>query len=254
MQYYFLIGALPPLTIGEEPSITWEEFLFLCRNNLTARDFQTLQAMRSWADIQNMRAFWLGEPLDFSGNYGERALDEALLTGEGFPSYVYAFLEKYEQKEERVRHFPELVSSFFYDQALSTNDFVRDYWQFERDLRLVLLGFRAKRLQRDVVKELQYENPEDEIVQQLLAQKEAPSFEPPSRYESLKTLFNEYENAPLLLHRALLEFRFKWIEERLQGVTYSIECVLGYMLQLVMAWKWIQLDQKSGLQIIETIS
>lgn len=253
MHYYFLVGLLPPLKIGEEPDITWEEFLFLCRTNLAAADLAKLNTLRLYYDIQNIRAFWLGESLDLMGNYDEQALDEALLTGEGFPSYVYQFLEKEEKKEERLRYFPRLVATFFRSEALAATGFLRDIFRFEQELRWVLIGFRARRLHRDVIEELQDEDPDDDVVYQIIAQKDAKQFEPPEGYGELKSLFREHGNDPMALHQALLKVKFRWIEERLVNDTYSVDRVLGYGLQLIMVLKSMELDPEKGRELIGSL-
>lgn len=252
-QYYFLASALPPLVIGQKPDITWEAFLFLLRTNLTPNDWAKVAVIRRYYDVENIRFFWNEEELDPRGNFDELALEEALLTGEGFPDYVYDFLDKYSSKEERLRRFSALIAAYFQSEIAHSTNFLHDYLEFERELRLVLIGFRARRMQRDLATELQYEDPDDEIVAQLMAQRDSKHFEPPEGYGELKKYFQEGETDPLVLYQALAAYRFNWVEEKLEADSFSIDRILGYLVQLIMVLKWLEMDRERGHQVIDTM-
>ncbi|MFQ5728988.1 MAG: DUF2764 family protein, partial [Waddliaceae bacterium] len=132
-------------------------------------------------------------------------------------------------------------------------DFVQEYLAFEREWRLVLTGFRAKKLGRDVTAELQFEDPYDEVVAQILAQKDAKTYEPPIRYSDLKTLFEEHYGAPMDLYQALCEYRFRKIEAMYGIDVFSIGRILAYLAQLIIVEKWLDLDKKQGLQVVDAI-
>ena len=250
-QYYFLASVLPPLAIGQKADISWETFLFLLETNLKPNDWAKATVIRRLYDLENIRFFWKEEELDPRGNFDELALEEALLTGDGFPDYVYDFLDKYTSKEERLRHFSALIAAYFQSEIAASQGFLRDYLEFERQLRLILTGFRAKRMQRDLSKELQYEDPDDDIIAQLLASRDSKHFEPPEGYEQLKGYFHEGHEDPLALYQALFAYRFNWVEERLEVDLFSMDRILGYMVQLIMVLKWMELDQDRGHQVID---
>jgi hypothetical protein len=256
MQYVYLAVGLPPLSFDSPPEISFAELETLLRDNLTHKDYQKTRLLRRLYDILNLRAFWLGEPLDPHGGMDENQIEEALALQMGFPEYVYDFILRHRTKEERLRHFPSLLSSFFKESAAETKGFLRDYLRFEREWRLVFAGFRAKRLGRDLSVELQYEDPQEELIAQMLAQKDAKTYEPPERYRELKVLFEKYEDDPLGLERALDEYSFNFIEDQLSlGLkdTFSIDRILAYMAQLILVEKWFELDKKKGSEIIDTI-
>lgn len=253
MPYFFIAASCPPIVLGEVPEITWEAYQTLLEDNLLPWDQKKLAMLLRIYDFENMRFFWRNEPLEPYGNYDEQQLEEALVTEDGFPPYVYSFIARHPNKDDLLRFFPELFHQFFQHELPKTHGFLHDVLLMERDIRLIGVGFRAKKLGIDLAKELQYEDPDDLLVAQLLAQKDAKQFEPPAEYEALKVLFQNHLNDPLSLQQALLEFRFKWIEERLGTDETSLDAVLGYALQLIMAWKWVQLDEEKGQQIIDTL-
>lgn len=252
-QYYFLATALPDLQLGTPPEISFDDFNNLITENLSLGDFAKTVVIRRFYDILNLRSFWKGEELDARGNLDPKELEEAMLSRQDLPDYVFEFLEAYDSIESRLNHFPELVSAYFRNEAKNAHGFLEKYLTFEHDWRLVFTGLRAKLLDRDVIKELQFEDPSDDIVAQILAQKDAKNFVPPDGYEDLKVIFNEHANAPLDLYKAICEYRFHHVADMLGTDVFSIDYILGFMVQLITAEKWIELDQQKGMEVIKKV-
>ena len=259
--YYFLASLLPPLRLGNPPELSFSDLVFYLRTNLHHKDLERSVVIRRYYDLLNLRLLWLsgadGErlaaELDRHGNLDEQGLEEALITHLGLPDYVYDYMERYESREDRLSHFAALLAAYYKYEIAHASGFLREYLIFERDWRLVLTGFRAKQLGRDRSVELQYEDSDDDIVRQLLAQRDADHYEPPVQYRDLKEVFEEHSKDPLALHQALCLFCFDKIEGMLENDIFSIDRILGYMAQLIIVEKWMELDQKKGLQIIDTI-
>lgn len=253
-QYYFIGTALPPLHIGAEPEISWDNLQRLLKDNLTHKDFAQTQVLRRYFDILNMRAFLRKEPLDPFGNLDRNDLEEALLGEPGlFPPYVMKYLDKYESKEDRNYHFPELIAAFFREEVNDNKGFLKRYLEFERNLRLILTAYRAKQLGRDIAKEFQFENPDEDIIVQLLSQKDSKTFEPPQGFEGLKTILDENYASPLALHKALNEYRFKKLDEMSVWEVFSFDRILAYLASFFIVEKWMALDKEQGLQIVDNI-
>jgi len=251
--YYFLATALPDLQLGYPPDITFQGFSNLLKANLSPEDYRKSIVMRRYYDIQNIRSFLKKEEIDFRGVFDENELEDAILTYSGFPDYVYDFLDHYENTEDRLHHFPMLISNYFKIESENATGFLHDYLTFEREWRLVLTGFRAKKMGRDLAEELQYEDPDDDIVMQILAQKDAQTYDPPDRYSDLKPLFDEHSDSPVELYQALCEYRYAKIEELMGTYQFSVDRVLGYLAQLVIVERWLELDKKKGLEIVDKI-
>lgn len=254
--YYYLGTYLPPLSFESSPEISFEEFENLLRENLSLEDYYKTQIIRRMYDILNLKALWMGEELDPRGNLNRVQMEEALVEQSNFKEflYVYDYLAKYETVQERLKHFPWLLAQFYKTSIAEAEGFLRDYLQFEREWRLVFTGFRAKKLGRDLSVELQYEDPEEDLIAQMLAQKDAKDYEPPEKYQELKVLFEKYGDDPLALQRALDEYRFNYIENLVDmSDHFSIERILAYMAQLIIVEKWFELNKNKGMEIVDTI-
>jgi hypothetical protein len=253
MKYYFLGTLLPELHIGEPPEIGFREYEQLLKENLSDADFAKTHIMRNLIDIINLRFYWKGEPLDPLGNYTESDLEEAFATQSMLPAYVFDFVDKYENKSDRLHYFPVLLSTFFTKEIERSSGFFKAYLILERELRLVMAAFRAKKLKRDILVDLQYEDPEDPIIAQILAQKDASTYEPPVGYEQLKLIFEKYHNHPLEIQKALVKFRFDKFEEMLGLDFFSADRMLAYLIELMLIEKWQQMDKKEGLKIVDSM-
>lgn len=257
-EYYFLASLLPPLEIGHVPSLGFKELKELLRVNLTKEDKEKVTAFLRLIDLENLRRLWTGEPLDKRGNLTQEELE--IVSNEKqwpeetpFGSVFHDFLEKYKTTEERIRAFSFLMGKFLDEQSGAFDGFLGSFFEFERAMRLVFLGFRAKKLDKNVVHELQYEDASDTLVAQIIAQKDAKGYEPPFEFKELKPLFDQYEDNPLELHKALVAFRFNEMLEMASGAHFSIERILGYMARLLLVEKWLELNVQEGISVIDKI-
>jgi hypothetical protein len=251
--YYFVASALPALQIDLPPELEFQDFEDLLKDNLTEADLAKVWIMRFYYDIQNMRAWWKNEALDPIGNLNEVELEEALVAKEGLPDYVQDFLENYTNTESRLHHFSALPVAYFATESKRATGFLQRYLSFEREWRLVMTAFRAKQLGRDFTSEFQFEDPDDDFVAQILAQKDAKTYTPPDEYEELKPLFEAHRNDPLGLHLALCEYRFNKIQEMFGVKVFSIDRILAYMARLIIVEKWQLLNKEKGVALANKI-
>lgn len=257
-EYYFIVSLLPQLEIGHIPSLGFPELMDLLAINLSENDLEKVRKFLRLIDIENMRAFWSGEPFDRRGNVNRSAMEQALTdqawpNGEEFPIYLKDYLNKYTSVEGRLYHFPFLLNQFFLYEAEEESGFLKDYFNFQREMRLVMVGFRAKKLHKDLSKELQYEDSTDPLVAQILAQKDTKIYEPPFEYKELRPIFEEYGDSPFELNKAIYEYQFNAIRDIERGETFGIDRILNYMARLLLVERWLELDVQEGMQVIDTI-
>ncbi|MES2199303.1 MAG: DUF2764 family protein [Chlamydiota bacterium] len=251
--YYYLASSLPPLEFPILPddigSVSLRASLEM---NLSTEDKKKVQALYVFVDLSNIKPLFGEEEIDPRGNLDEKGLEESLLHQSFFPLYVFDFLQKYETREEKLRNFPALLAQFFREEAETETGFLQKYFSFERDLRLVLLGFRAKKLHRDVSKELQFEDLSDPLVLQILSQKDADLYEPPVEYKEVKELLDSVGGDPLAQNKAIASYRFRKIKEMGEEKSFSVDWILAYLAQLMIVEYWNGLDKEKGQTILST--
>jgi hypothetical protein len=232
--YYYLITALPPLVLGSLPELSFKELRKMLALNLTQEDKLLVEHLLRPIDLYNIRALWLALPLDERGNLSAKELEEELLVQQSLPAYLIDYLQKYESTSDRLRYFSSLFASLYRETA-HLKGFLLKYYQFQRDLRLVLTALRAKQFGKDIVRELQFEDPTDLLVAEILSQKDAPEYVPPEEFEVLKTLFIDNGADPHKLHRAILRYQFNKIEEMEENQNFSMDLVLSYIVRFMLA-------------------
>jgi hypothetical protein len=250
-EYPFVSSALPSLEIGHPPLLHFQEFMDLAEENLSAEDLARVRLVQTFIDLNNVRSFWQGNPCDPRGAIPAEEIEMAIEDGESYPSFFYDFLDKYDSIEKRLRYFSWLLVRFFKEYGGEGKGFLYEYLNFEREWRLIMAAFRSKVVGRDISLELQFDDPSELIVAHILAQKEAKTYEPVSEYEELKGVFEAHKDAPLALHRALCEYQFIRIEQLTEGELFSIDRILGYMTQLMIVERWLELNEKEGLEIVD---
>ncbi len=252
-QYHFLASLLPTLTIGIPPEFPFWEFKELCWQNLSPSDLEQTKVIRRYMDIRNLRPFWQQKELDPHGNYDRKELEEHLLLEEGLPDYVFEFIREHDNTKERIDFFPTLLAQFFQEETEKATGYLKAFLMFEREWRLIMLAIRAKLYRRDLSWELQHEDPQDDLVAQILAQKDSANFSPPEGYDSLKDIFEEFRKEPLKLHWELALWRLDRIKDLPQRGTFSIDRILSYLAQLIIAENWLKLNHEQGMSVVENI-
>ncbi len=238
-RYYFTQTALPALKLGEVPEISFHDLMNLLYDNLTKEDWDQVQVICRWIDVQNIASLCLGRPLDIRGNLTAVTLPEAIAEQAGLPDYVLEVTGRYEG-EELLHHHGEIVAHFFQAEIEKARGFLRQYLQFEREWRLVLLAFRARLEGRDLALELQYEDPGDELVHHIVAGRDMKTFEPPDEYLELVPLFKKWAEDPMALYQALAEYRWRQVDGMLEGDVFLLRNLLGYVVKHMIAQDWIR--------------
>lgn len=249
--YYFVATSLPELELGVQPEITFSDLQQLLQNNLFSSDYDQVKSLLRFADIQNMRAIWKQEEPDVTGNLDPVDLEEAILSQGGLPEYIYNYLIENKLNEDRLAHFAKLVNDYFIHEAKQHKGFLRDYLLFERDLRLVCVGLRAKMTGRDILKELQFEDPNDPLIASLIAQKDSKTFIPPNGFGELSSYFEQHGNDPYALFQDLEHFRFKKIDELVGLERFSMRAILGYVAKFLLVDKLQKLNKEQGMAVLQ---
>ena len=249
--YYFLAASFPPLVLGEKPDLTFNELIARIEVNIKGKDLEKTKIFRRWIDLNNIRALYLEDAIDPRGNLNEKQLDQALLMQEDLPTYVFDFLDQFETVQQKIRFFPGLLAAYFREEQEKQDGFLKRYLEFEASWRLVLMAIKAKELGRDVTQELQFEDLRDPLVLDILAQKDAPSYEPPPEFISLKERYLACGPDPWHQFKEITSWRFEQIEDLVEEPLFSIDWILSYMARLVIVEEWDELDPEKGKIILE---
>ena len=250
--YFFLAPSLPPIELGKKPELSFEELKERLRINLSKEDWEKARTFLLYIDISNIRSLLMEEPIDPRGYLTEKELDEALAIHNILPQYVFDYLDRYDHVVDKIRHFSAVLAKFFEEEIPRQTGFLQKYLMFEREWRLVLMAMRAKKLGRDFLTEFQFEDFSDPLVAQILAYKDADHYEPPPEYHDLKEKLDACGDDAWEKYKTFARWRFQRIEEMVARPLFSIDWILAYMAQLMIAEQWVELDESRGRMILET--
>lgn len=216
---YFVGALLPDLNIGTTPELSFNELMQLLNLNLAPKDKEQVAVLRRFYDIYHASQ---GKALSEKGNLNENELEEALAAKVGLPDY---FIEGLEQKAPLAK----LLSRYYEEEIAQSTGFLKSLLKMERDLRLILTAVRAKKLNRPIAQELQFENPHDELMEVIMA-----GYDLPEGYSEFIELYEKYSNSPLEWQNALSEWKFNKIAEMEGTDPFSIDKILGYTARLLL--------------------
>jgi hypothetical protein len=252
-KYYFLACSLPTIALGIKPDLFFEELRDLLDWSLFREDKKALYDFRQYIDIKNLKRILLGQKIDTRGNLDEKTLNEALLTEEFFPSFVFDFLKKNSSLEERKKSFFLLEFEFLNYQIKNTkNCFLKKFFSHERTNRLIFSALRAKELGRDITEDLKGEDKSDWLIEHISNQRELSHFDPPKGYEKLKEIFVKNLDDPKALNRSFLEYRFMKNIEFSQNDPFTIDQLLGYISNLFLVEDLYYLDEEKAKAVIDS--
>lgn len=252
-KYYYLTCALPKISLKSKPDINFEELQFMLNINLSKSDLNKLTTFKYFIDINNLKRLWSNQEIDSRGNLNTTELEDLVLVKEVLPDYVFEFIDKYEKKEDRLKYFSSLISPFFKEMINDSSGFLNFYFKFEREMRLILTALRAKTLKRDISSELQFEDPDEDLIAYILSQKDMENFEPPEEFEILKNLYKKNINDPKKLHTAILEYEFYRIEKYSEKHPFTVDQILSYAALLIIVENFYKLSSEKGNLKIEKL-
>jgi len=249
--YYFFSASLPHLVLGQKPEISFNDLMASLNLNLNQRDLKKIYSLRRIFDIYNIRSCLLEKEFDLKGNLSEKELNQALLLQEEFPLYIFDFLDQFKKFSEKMIFFSGLINLYFREEALIQTGFLKQYFQFERTWRIVLMAIRAKQSKKKVLHGLKFEDPKDPLILHLLAQESRPSYDPPIGYEELKAKYLSCGPDPWQQNKIVAEWRLHQIEELVQEPFFSIDWILSYVAQLFIIEQWNEMNTLQGQTIVE---
>jgi hypothetical protein len=250
--YYYLAASLPPLEFPHASEMKLSSLQSALEFNLSKVDLEKVKTLRLFVDLTNIRLFLQEEEIDPFGNLKEKELEEALLSETILPEYVFDFLKENETLSEKLKMFSHLLAEFFQQEIPRQKGFLREFFEFERQWRLVVLALRAKKMHRDFSEELQFEDLHDPFVMQILAQKDTDTYEPPLEYQELKDLLQACGSDPWQQNKSLTSYRFRKIQEIMSPLPFSIEWILGYLAQFMIIEQWNELNAAKGRALLDT--
>lgn len=235
-QYYFIHSALPELKLGCPTSITFLEIMQLFCDNLSNRDLSKVHSLRTIIDLTNVYYYLANQPLDPRGRLSVAEIEESLLTLTHFPQYLISYLTKYTETKVRIENFSEVYLDYFQLESVNSSGFIRNYLQFEMNLRLYLAIRRATRFGKECALPIS----EDDYAAM-------------EHFEDLGRALLQAEGKPLEEYQIIQQYRFDTLQNMAEATVFGIDGLLAYMMQLLIVEDDSVLQEARGKQTIEKL-
>lgn len=226
--------------------------MVLFKMNLSNQDWIKVQKIRLLFDLRNTVESSSQSLLFPYGNYSKEDLQQLVLGEEIFNQETLDMIKQYENHADLRKHFYPILTRYFQTVIGEEKGFVKDFFIFEHQMRILLTAYRAKRMNRSVLTELSYEDIADPFVTDIFNQKEAAKFEFPYGFEELQPEL-ESTSSPQKEHEVVFRFKFQHFQKNVDEDYDSVDSLLAYMVQLIYLEGYYQLSEERGQEIIQQL-
>jgi len=262
--YYYLVAGLTDLILDESKlPLSFVDFVAEIEDQIAEPDIKLLQCIRLPFDNRNLITVLEKKDREFDprGNFSEEEMNNALRDQENFPQYMQAFIEAWKEKRTFFQGLvPEdQINWLFYDSMTSHgNQFIRDWFTFDRDLRNLIAGLNSrKNLSHFDALKTERESSLSKIliggndVAETILRSNAPDFGVTSVVPWVEKLFSISNLGIAEFEKGVDNLRWDMLNELTTFSYFQNETILAFCIKLTLVERWKSLDSKTGGEILE---
>ena len=257
--YYYIVAGLPELNINESRKVlTSLQFKLEMEKQLNKSDYLLFELLFRENDNKNLLSLLLEQnlPFDKLGNYTEDYLRTQINNPTDIVAYMKQFIIDFmsESFDQSSLYCENKLQEYYYKYLLKTdNDFIRQWFRFDRDVNNLLTAVNCRKHEYDIEKQLIPEN--DGLYDALLNQiPTADLFEEedlPYLEKILQIAESNLEATDKELEIDLLKWTF--LDEITFFYYFTIEKILSFAIKLSLVDRWRKLDHTSGKALWERL-
>jgi len=247
--YFYLVSSLPEMVLDQSRApFSVAEFVEQLKSELEPADYQQVRLLLLSYDNDNLLRLLKQDSENWNplGNFTEEVLSEQLKEESGLPAYMHRFYQAYKNEQPLYpeKSWRNQLNELYYQYALDkSSGFLQQWFVFNQSLSNLLTAWNLR--QYKIKNEGQFIGHNDFV--KALQKSHARDFGLGREHTYLEKLMNELERDDLMAREKAID-RVKWnfIEEQLTFYYFTVEVVLGYLIQLGMLERWLSLDQQAG--------
>lgn len=256
--YQYLVAGLPELMLDDKKlSLGMYAFQEELENNLDSSDWQLAQLLFLTHDNKNVLNMLEEKQEDFDelGIFSKEAMDEMLASKDlqvfeemplSFEDYMCHFIACFKQAQDifpQMNWEDQLVNYYYQFAQKKGNKFLKNWLQFDLNMRNLQAALNARKHQKDVAQKVADLS---EFANYLLHSK-AKDFNLSAEHAWVDTVIALYEESNLLNREHEIDkIRWEMLDELTVFNYFSIEMVMAYLIKLDMVERWINLDKEKG--------
>jgi hypothetical protein len=256
--YYYLVAGLPDLLLDEGKSFpSFGEIAGEMASHMESSDAALVAFVRYPFDNRNVaRLLTKGrEPFDPRGNFSEEELAAEVKAPDRLPAYMVEFLEEHREGRDPYPGFgiyDQLMWSLLAEAFESDNVFVREWFEFDSDLRNVLTAVNVREhaggtgldMRRELERALVGRTTVTEQILKAGGADVALSGVAPW----VERLLSVERHDLVGFEKTIDELRWRMLDELTIFADFQVETILAFLQKLLLVERWMALDPVEGKQ------
>ena len=255
--YYYLIAGLPDLTIDQGKlqfgSVEFRKYL---KTQLHRKDYQLIEWLFLPHDNQNLLKLLNKEDFvwDEAGIYTREEMEMAF-TEEPYQikPYMVKFIASFKSE---IRLMPEktpeneLTTIYFNEVLKVKNDFLRAWFEFDLNLRNLILFSSAQKYNLSCDQDLIGNNK----IASTLKQKVGRDIGEAAEWLYYEKVNQALESGDIAVReKAIDQLKWNYLNEMNTFNYFSIEIIVSYIIKLTIIERWLKLDPKEGEKLFRRL-
>jgi hypothetical protein len=254
--YHYLVAGLVEFSFEDKTNIPKvSDFKILLKDHLHRNDFKLLQLFFLEYDNQNVLSFLKIKKHEFypSGNYTVEDFEEAIAQYDtiayeeaGLPEYLSKFITTFhsESVEKKNISWENQLLTLYYEHVLKCpNTFIRNWFEFELNLRNALTAVTCRKFGYSAEKEIIGTG----IIAQQLKSNPAKDFGLNVDFPLIDRILQITELQKIIdKERNIDLLKWSYLDEQTTFHYFDVEYIASYLIKLKMVNRWLKLDQETG--------
>jgi len=169
--------------------------------------------------------------------------------------YLVSFLEEFSQINREGEGFSRkqaerlILTRYFERRVNHPNRFIRNYFQFELDLRNILVALNKRRFD---LKQVDFIEAGDQAIINRLKNSTASDFGLSADIDYIVELVETFNKNDIMHCEKYIDIlRWQRIDEINKLNYFEVDVLLGYLVKLMLVERWIALDAQKGRGVFE---
>lgn len=262
-QYHYLVAGLPDIRLDDNKiPISISELRSEVSDALSESDLEQVNLFFRKYDNQNLLGYLADKDASFNALGALTSDDfEGVIQAlkeeenpnlEGIPTYLKSFVsEIVNEVETGALSLEDRLNSLYYSEAIkASNSFIREWYQFNLNVRNVLVALNCRAFDKEVDNYIVGSNE----VAELLKSNTSRDFGLPVIFPWFDQVARIYDEKDFVKQEKMLDVLFwNFLEEESFFHYFSVERIFVYLQQLEIIERWISLDPEKGKEKFQTL-
>jgi len=254
--YYYLISGLPELNINEkEPEYSVLSFREEVRDLVSPSDFLLISALYYRFDIINIINLIKDGVREFDprGSLNKEELRSGLINPEMLPTFIESFIleSRNDWNASSDKVLQNKLTEFYIEWSRQVdNAYLREWLEFDNNLRNLLTGLNCKRFDLSTTKEVLGDYYEAEAIRK----SKEKDFGLRTVIPLVDEIVSHFDNPDIAVREfALEELRWKFADELDQNYYFSVENLMTYAIKLQLNQRNVEANPMTGEEKLDAL-